>query len=177
MLQITEEEYVMKFGLLLILDERKASGMDRYADSFKNILESYSRVLKARPGVVVREPALDTESLEYREQVRTLIRFCQRGSIHTLLEQRNPDPLALFSILVEAIYRTMILVRCFAPDGETASKLLMETYCSGEDKSETQLVKTLNLSRATYYRRRKKAIAYAGYYFYEAVLPEMEGRI
>ena len=41
MQQITEEEYAMKFCMLIILDERKVSGMDRYTENFKYILESY----------------------------------------------------------------------------------------------------------------------------------------
>ena len=36
---ITEEEYAMKFCMLIILDERKVSGMDKYAENFKYILE------------------------------------------------------------------------------------------------------------------------------------------
>lgn len=52
-----------------------------------------------------------------------------------------------------------------------------ETYCSGKDLSEVQLYRALNISRATYYRRKQKGIQYAGYFFYEAVLPDMEGLI
>ena len=37
--------------------------------------------------------------------------------------------------------------------------------------------RALNISRATYYRRKQKGIQYAGYFFYEAVLPDMEGLI
>lgn len=71
----------------------------------------------------------------------------------------------------------MILVRSYAPDGELIAEVLKETYCSGKDLSEVQLYRALNISRATYYRRKQKGIQYAGYFFYEAVLPDMEGLI
>ena len=40
---ISEDEYAMKFCMLIILDERKASGMDKYAENFKYILSHTKR--------------------------------------------------------------------------------------------------------------------------------------
>ena len=71
----------------------------------------------------------------------------------------------------------MILVRYYAPDGDLLSEVLKESYCSSKELTEIQLCRSLNISRATYYRRKQKGIMYAGYFFYEAVLPQMEGKI
>ena len=177
MLEITEDDYAMKFCMLIILDERKVSGMSKYADNFKYILESYSKILKAHPGLVLKEAETDTGNREFKEQVHMLGEICKMGNINLLLRQGSLKQSELFSILVEAIYRTMILVRYYAPDGDLLSKVLKEAYCSDKDFSEVQICKNLNVSRATYYRRKQKGILYAGYFFYEAVLPEMEGRI
>ena len=177
MLEITEEDYAMKFCMLIILDKRKVSGMNIYADNFKYILESYSKILKAHPGLVLKEENIDTESGKFTEQVRMLGEICKMGNINLLLRQGSPKQSELFSILVEAIYRTMILVRYYAQDGDLLTEVLKITYCSDQELSELQICKALNISRATYYRRKQKGILYAGYFFYEAVLPEMEGRI
>ena len=177
MQQISEDEYAMKFCMLIILDERKVSGMDRYEQSFRYILESYKKSIKNRSNLVIDEQKIEEESAEFKEKVRVLTKLCKMGNINTLLHQGNFSQSALFALLVEAIYRTMILVRFYAPDGELVSKLIKETYCSSRDKSDIQICRELNISRATYYRRKHKGIMYAGYFFYEAVLPQMEGRL
>ena len=177
MQQITEEEYAMKFCMLIILDAREGSGVDRYTENFKYIVESYRKIIKGHPGLVMQESEPDPGSEEYRGQVRALTELCRARNINPILRQGNLDQSVLFSILVEAIYRTMILVRSYAPDGELIAEVLKETYCSGKDLSEVQLYRALNISRATYYRRKQKGIQYAGYFFYEAVLPDMEGLI
>lgn len=174
---ISEDEYAMKFCMLIILDERKASGMDKYADNFKNILESYKKIIKSHPDMIVNDESPEEGSKEYQEQAGTLSELCRVGNINIILRQGSLSQSSLFSLLVEAIYRTMILVRYYAPDGDLLSEVLQETYCSSKDRSEVQLCSLLNISRATYYRRKQKGIMYAGYFFYEAVLPQMEGKI
>ena len=53
---------------------------------------------------------------------------------------------------------------------------LKDTYAWGSKFYEI-ISKDLHISRSTLYRRKQKALAYAGYYFFEAVLPEMAGKI
>ena len=175
--QITEDEYAMRFGMLIVLDERKASGMNRYAENMKYLLEQYHRILKEHPGIILKEAKEDSDGEEYKEKAHTLTQLCQVGNISLILRQGGPNQSALFAMLVEAIYRTLILVRYYAPDGELLYEVLKETYCTGRHLSEVQLCASLCISRATYYRRKQKGILYAGYFFYEAVLPEMEGRL
>ena len=174
---ITEEEYAMKFCMLIILDERKVSGMDKYAENFKYILESYKKVIKSHPGMVINDISPKEGSNEYKDQVCKLTELCKVGNINLILRQGNITQSAMFSLLIEAIYRTMILVRYYAPDGDLLSEVLKESYCSSKELTEIQLCRSLNISRATYYRRKQKGIMYAGYFFYEAVLPQMEGKI
>ena len=174
---ITEEEYAMKFCMLIILDERKVSGMDKYAENFKYILESYKKIILSHPGMVLNDPSVCEGCDEFKEQVCKLTEICRVGNINIILRQGSITQSVLFSLLVEAIYRTMILVRYYAPDGDLLSEVLKESYCSSKELTEIQLCRSLNISRATYYRRKQKGIMYAGYFFYEAVLPQMEGKI
>ena len=83
--------------------------------------------------------------------------------------------LAMFRILVAAISRTLTLVRFYAPEGELLSDMLKTTYCTARTQTGTQICEQLHISRATLYRRRPDALRYAGYLFFEAVLPDMEG--
>lgn len=97
MQQITEEEYAMKFCMLIILDERKVSGMDRYTENFKYILESYRKIIKGHPGLVMQERGPDPGSEEYRGRSGRLRSFAVPG------------------ISIRSCGRETWISRCFSP--------------------------------------------------------------
>ena len=145
MLQCTEQEYAMKFWMLAMLDKRAVYGMNRYADNFKYILESYSRSLKATPGLMLSDSSLNMNQGECRKLAGDLAKLCTRGEINHVLMQGVSDQSQLFYVLVEALYRTMILVRFYAPDGELTEKILKETYCTSMQKSDIELCSRLSI--------------------------------
>ena len=174
---MTEEEYAMKFAMLIILDEKKVAGMDQYLENYKYIMEQYSRLLKTHPSLLVPEDYGEKNDEESRKAAKVLEEVCKVGNIGLVLRQSSLDRSKLFSLFVEAIYRALILVHFYAPEGELLSTILKETYFGFKEKSDIQLCKIMHVSRATYYRRKQQALMYAGYFFYEAVLPDMEGKI
>ena len=174
---MTEEEYAMKFAMLIILDEKKVAGMDQYLENYKYIMEQYSRLLKTHPSMLVPEDYGEKNDEESRKAAKVLEEVCKVGNIGLVLRQSSLDRSKLFSLFVEAIYRALILVHFYAPEGELLSMILKETYFGFKEKSDIQLCKIMHVSRATYYRRKQQALMYAGYFFYEAVLPDMEGKI
>ena len=172
----TELEYAMKFRMLIVMDEKNTSQMDQYAENFKNIIESYSRMLIHHPRLALpEENGMQPE--EVRANTKTLEEICTGGNIGLVLRQNCFSQNLLFTLLVEAIYRTIILVHYYAPEGELLAAILKETYCGKKERTDIQLCRTLYVSRTTFYRRKQQAILFAGYLFYEAVLPEMEGKI
>lgn len=177
MLEITEEEYAMKFAMLIILDERKVKGMDKYTENFKYILESYSAQLKSHPALVVKEDATKCDPEEEKKQAKLLAEVCKVGNIGLILRQSSLERSKLFSLLVDAIGRAITLVHFYAPDGEMLAKILRESYCGWRELSDVQLCRNLHISRSTFFRKRQQALMYAGYFFYEAVLPDMGGTI
>ena len=157
MYQLTEEDYAMKFCMMIIVDGQEPPGQGHYKEAIQYILDAYSSILKAHPSIVLKEKRPRNTGPEYREKVH---------------EQSS-----LFFLLVEAIYKTVILVRYYAKEGELLANILEESYCSPHDRTDAIISKDLHISRSTLYRRKQKALAYAGYYFFEAVLPEMAGKI
>ena len=177
MLEISEEDYAMKFAMLIILDEKKVAGMDRYTENFKYILESYGAQLKSHPSLSVREDENECNTEDEKKQVKLLAEVCRVGNIGLILRQSSPERSKLFSLLVDAIGRAVILVHFYAPDGDMLAKILRESYCGWRDLSDVQLCRNLHISRSTFFRKRQQALMYAGYFFYEAVLPDMGGQI
>ena len=190
---MTEEEYAMKFAMLIILDEhhqwKKAESFPgctplylschwyRTGGSSVSFMEQYSRLLKTHPSLLVPEDYGEKNDEESRKAAKVLEEVCKVGNIGLVLRQSSLDRSKLFSLFVEAIYRALILVHFYAPEGELLSTILKETYFGFKEKSDIQLCKIMHVSRATYYRRKQQALMYAGYFFYEAVLPDMEGKI
>ena len=174
MYQLTEEDYAMKFCMMIIVDGQEPP--DNYKETIHYILEAYSRILKAHPSIVLKEKRQRNTGPEYREKVQTLNELCRNRKIE-LLMRGNIEQSSLFSLLVEAIYKTVILVRYYAKEGELLANILEESFCSPHDRTDTMICEDLHISRSTLYRRKPKALAYAGYYFFEAVLPEMAGKI
>lgn len=174
---MTEEEYAMKFAMLIILDEKKVTGMDQYLENYKYMMEQYSRLLKAHPSLVLPDEHEMEPDDESRKTVLVLEEVCRVGNIGLVLRRSSLERSKLFSLFVEAIYRTLVLVHFYAPEGELLSAILKETYFGYKEKSDVQLCKIMHVSRATYYRRKQQALMYGGYFFYEAVLPDMEGKI
>ncbi len=177
MLEISEEEYAMKFAMLIILDERKVAEMDKYMENFKYILESYSAQLKNHPSLVMQTGDLACGKDEEVRQVKLLTEVCKVGNIGLILRQSSLERSKLFALLVDAIARAIILVHFYAPDGEMLAKVLRESYCGRRELSDVQLCRQLHISRTTFFRKRQQALMYAGYFFYEAVLPDMGGQI
>ena len=163
MYQLTEEDYAMKFCMMIIVDGQEPPGQEQYKEAIHYILDAYSSILKAHPSIVLKDKRQRNTGPEYPEKVQILSELCEQSS--------------LFFLLVEAIYKTVILVRYYAKEGELLANILEESYCSPHDRTDAIISKDLHISRSTLYRRKQKALAYAGYYFFEAVLPEMAGKI
>ena len=73
---MTEEEYAMKFAMLIILDEKKVAGMDQYLENYKYIMEQYSRLLKTHPSLLVPEDYGEKNDEESRKAAKVLEEVC-----------------------------------------------------------------------------------------------------
>lgn len=81
--------------------------------------------------------------------------------------------------LSDMIDRCLALVRCFVPTkGNLYNNIIRGYFCSTEEKSDDEVIGMLPefISRRQYYREKKEAIRWTGYYFFEVVVPEMKRR-
>lgn len=181
MYQNTEEEYAYRFCLLIILDKEKIAGMEGLKENFKYVLTGFNKIKRNNPGIILDEPHLSQLNGKDRElllkQIEMLRRMCLNQKIEMIMNQPGKMYASMFSLLAEALHRTMILVRYYAPDGDMLADIMEKLYFQEKCSTETQLSREMSVSKATFYRRKQKAFMYAGYLFYQAVLPEMEGKI
>lgn len=67
--------------------------------------------------------------------------------------------------------RAMTLVKYFTPNcGEEHYDVLYSCYCRSRKVADMDVMLELGMSRATFYRKKKAALRYLGYYFFEIVV-------
>ena len=61
----------------------------------------------------------------------------------------------------------------FTPNfGEEYYDVLYGCYCRSRKAADVDIMIELGMSRATFYRKKKAALRYLGYYFFEIVVPQ-----
>lgn len=91
------------------------------------------------------------------------------------LSSAMDDTLFLYG-LSDMLARGLALVRYFVPKkGELYSTILRYYFCSNIRYSDEDVIELLSggISRRQYYREKKEAIRFMGYYFYEIVAPQI----
>lgn len=80
--------------------------------------------------------------------------------------------------LSDMIEKGLALVRCLVPKkGKLYNSIIRGYFCNAEEKSDEEVIDMLPeyISRRQYYREKKEAIRWMGYYFYEVVVPIVGG--
>jgi hypothetical protein len=78
--------------------------------------------------------------------------------------------------LSDMVYRGITLVKYYAPDGILLSEILCSCFCSNYNKMDIEVQQELDLKKTTFYRKKKEALGYLGFYFYEIVIPQARSR-
>ena len=78
--------------------------------------------------------------------------------------------------LSDMIYRGMTLVKFYAPNGVTLSEILHSCFCSHYNKTDVEVQQELGIGRTSFYKMKKQALGYLGFYFYEIVVPQAKDK-
>ena len=75
--------------------------------------------------------------------------------------------------LCDMVNRAMTLVKYFTPNfGTEYYDVLYGCFCRHRKMTDMEIMLELGLSRASFYRKKKAALRYLGYYFFEIVVPQ-----
>lgn len=89
---------------------------------------------------------------------------------------REMNNLMVIYGLSDMVYRGMTLVKYYAPNGVMLSNILHSCFCSQYHKTDVEVQQELGIGRTSYYKMKKEAIGYMGFYFYEIVLPQAKSK-
>ena len=75
--------------------------------------------------------------------------------------------------LCDMVNRAMTLVKYFTPNfGTEYYDVLYGCFCRHRKMTDMEIMLELGMSRANFYRKKKAALRYLGYYFFEIVVPQ-----
>lgn len=150
--------------------------LDLHENDMKKLLSFY-RHLKNE-----NRQLLEEIDLECQEQIREsmiyaldyLETYDSRVDMKRLCAAMD-DVVFLYG-LSDMIEKSLALVRCLVPKkGNLYNSIIRGYFCNAEEKSDEEVIDMLPeyISRRQYYREKKEAIRWMGYYFYEVVVPQM----
>ena len=78
--------------------------------------------------------------------------------------------------LSDMVYRGITLVKYYAPDGVMLSEIIHSCFCSHYNKTDVEVQQELGIGRTSFYKMKKQALRYLGFYFYEIVVPQAKNK-
>ena len=93
-----------------------------------------------------------------------------------VLEELDMNNLMIIYGLSDMIYRGMTLVKFYAPNGVMLSEILHSCFCSHYNKTDVEVQQELGIGRTSFYKMKKQALGYLGFYFYEIVVPQAKDK-
>lgn len=157
-LACTDPDFLMKqLGKMGLVIHSFANGWDESPVA----PEGYSAPIKSigNSTTTPRDLENDLDAYDYRMHIG-----------HLKKEMNN---VILIYGLCDMVHRAMTLVKYFTPNfGEEYYDVLYGCYCRSRKAADVDIMIELGMSRATFYRKKKAALRYLGYYFFEIVVPQ-----
>ena len=74
--------------------------------------------------------------------------------------------------LCELVTRARVLTKYYATDGVELEELIYHRYCSNIQRTDLEVQQEMGFGRSTYYVKKKLALQYMGFFFFELVIPQ-----
>lgn len=125
---------------------------------------------------------LDEIDLECREQIHESMSYALE---YLSIYDRRVDMRHMCAVLDDVVFlyglsdmieRGIELIRCFNPKkGKVYGEIISRYFCSDTRNTDEEVMDMLSdwISRRQYYREKKEAIRWMGYYFFEVVVPQV----
>ena len=176
---MTERDYAIKsFKEITINEKRRTEArMDQYYKKIHSLMSDYQNLIRENQ-VVLEEleqecQEMINENMAYALQYMNIYDY--RMDIGRL--KREMNNLMLIYGLNDMVHRAMALLKFYVPcSGEEYFEIIYTCYCRPRKTPDVDVMLELGMSRATFYRKKKAALRYLGYYFFEIVVPQSRSK-
>ena len=116
--------------------------------------------------------------LEFNEDMAYALSYLSiyNNQLNVPKMHREMNNLMIIYGLSDMIYRGMTLVKFYAPNGVMLSEILHSCFCSHYNKTDVEVQQELGIGRTSFYKMKKQALGYLGFYFYEIVVPQAKDK-
>ena len=146
--------------------------IERHYTDIKKLMTSYQKLILENQ-IVLEE--LDMECQEkINEDMAYALSYLSiyNNQLNVPKMHREMNNLMIIYGLSDMIYRGMTLVKFYAPNGVMLSEILHSCFCSHYNKTDVEVQQELGIGRTSFYKMKKQALGYLGFYFYEIVVPQ-----
>ena len=150
--------------------------MERHYTDIKELMTSYQKLILENQ-IVLEE--LDMECQEkINEDMAYALSYLSiyNNQLNVPKMHREMNNLMIIYGLSDMIYRGMTLVKFYAPNGVMLSEILHSCFCSHYNKTDVEVQQELGVGRTSFYKMKKQALGYLGFYFYEIVVPQAKDK-
>lgn len=150
--------------------------IERHYTDIKELMTSYQKLILENQ-VVLEE--LDMECQEkINEDMAYALSYLSiyNNQLNVPKMHREMNNLMIIYGLSDMIYRGMTLVKFYAPNGVMLSEILYSCFCSHYNKTDVEVQQELGIGRTSFYKMKKQALGYLGFYFYEIVVPQAKDK-
>ena len=150
--------------------------IERHYTDIKELMTSYQKLILENQ-IVLEE--LDMECQEkINEDMAYVLSYLSiyNNQLNVPKMHREMNNLMIIYGLSDMIYRGMTLVKFYAPNGVMLSEILHSCFCSHYNKTDVEVQQELGIGRTSFYKMKKQALGYLGFYFYEIVVPQAKDK-
>ena len=150
--------------------------IERHYTDIKELMTSYQKLILENQ-IVLEE--LDMECQEkINEDMAYALSYLSiyNNQLNVPKMHREMNNLMIIYGLSDMIYRGMTLVKFYAPNGVMLSEILHSCFCSHYNKTDVEVQQELGIGRTSFYKMKKQALGYVGFYFYEIVVPQAKDK-
>lgn len=146
--------------------------MKRHYKDIKLLMTYYQRL------ILENQIVLEELEMECQEKINEDMAYALNylGIYNKQLDvpklHREMNNLMIIYGLSDMVYRGVTLVKYYAPNGVLLSEILHSCFCSHSKKSDVEVQQELGIGRTSFYKMKKQALEFLGFYFYEIVVPQ-----
>lgn len=146
--------------------------MDRHYEDIKVLMTNYQKLILENR-MVLEELEMECQEKINEDMAYALSYLDIYGKqLNVAKLKHEVNNLMVIYGLSDMLYRGITLVKYYAPDGMVLSDILHSCFCSHYKKADVEVQQELGIGRTSFYRMKKQALRYMGFYFYEIVMPQ-----
>lgn len=150
--------------------------MDRHYDDMKELMTNYQKLILENK-LVLEELEMECQEKINEDMAYALSYLDVYGrQLNVAKLKHEMNNLMVIYGLSDMVYRGITLVKYYAQEGVTLSEILHSCFCSHYKKTDVEVQQELGIGRTSFYKMKKQALRYMGFYFYEIVVPQAKNK-